>query len=246
MTNLLEENLNGLRLHYISENLDEFLAHCTKKSMNSREILERVCELELLDKSRRSVSRRVAAAKIGQYRHINEFDWDHPKQIDRPAIEALFNLDFIDKNRNVVFAGAQGLGKTMIARNLAHHAASKGHTVFNTTAAQLVMDLGSAESTAALMRKLRTYTRPRVLIIDEIGYLSFDHKSADLIFEIVNRRYEKCSIIMTTNLAFKDWGDVFPGAPCVTAMIDRLTHHCDIVKITGPSYRTKESKEKKE
>jgi DNA replication protein DnaC len=241
----LQENLKQLRLHYLSENLDDFLIHSQKESMTPVQIIERMVKLELIEKNKRSISRRIHLAKIGKFRPINEFDWNHPEQVDKQAIMSLFELDFIAKTRNVIFAGPQGLGKTMIARNLAHKAAIKGYSAYVTTAAQLVMDLGSAESSAALMRKLKTYTRPNLLVIDEIGYLSFDQKSADLIFEIINRRYEKGSIIITTNLAFKDWGEIFPGAPCVTAMIDRLTHHCDIIKLNGPSYRTKESKEKR-
>lgn len=245
MTEIIQENLQRLRLHYLAENLDDFLLRCTTESMTPIEIIERLAELETVDRNRRSISRRVQAAKIGNFRHISEFDWSHPKKLDQDRVMNLFNLEFVEKNRNIVLAGPQGLGKTMIARNLAHQAASKGYTSYYTTAAQLVMDLGSAESTPALMRKLKTYTRPKVLVIDEIGYLSFDHKSADLIFEIVNRRYESGPIIITTNLAFKDWGEVFPGAPCVTAMIDRLTHHCEVIKIEGTSFRTRESKEKK-
>jgi DNA replication protein DnaC len=245
MNKRLEEKLCSLKLHYLAENLDDFISECSVKKSTTREFIELLCELELLEKNRRTIDRRVAMAKIGNFRPINNFDWSHPTKVDRLGIEELFSLDFVEKNRNVVLAGPQGLGKTLIARNLAHHAANKGFTVFTTTASQLVIDLSSAESSAALTRKLRRYTKPRVLVIDEVGYLNFDHKSADLIFEIVSRRYEKGTIILTTNSAFKDWGSFFPGAPCVTAMIDRLTHHCDIFKIEGPSYRKRESKEKK-
>jgi DNA replication protein DnaC len=244
MKKLLEEKLGSLKLHYLAANLEDFILECSAKKVNARDFVEYLCELELLEKNRRTIDRRVAIAKIGNFRPINNFDWEHPEKIDRLGIEALFSLEFVEKNRNVVLAGPQGLGKTLIARNLAHHAANRGFTVFTTTASQLVIDLSSAESTAALKRKLRKYTKPRVLVIDEIGYLNFDHKSADLIFEIVSQRYEKGTIILTTNSAFKDWGSFFPGAPCVTAMIDRLTHHCDIFKIEGSSYRKKESKEK--
>ena len=240
----LQTNLKALKLNYLAEHLDEFLVNCEKSSLKPLEIIDRIADLEILEKNVRSTSQRIKTAKIGKFHHMQEFDWDHPNKINKDTIMDLFNLEFLKKNANVVIAGPQGLGKTMISRNLAYKAATKGYTALFTTAAKLVMDLGSAESSVALARKLKAYTRPRLLVIDEIGYLSFDQKSADLIFEIVNQRYECGSIVMTTNLAFKDWGEVFPGSPCVTAMIDRLTHHCEIIKIQGPSYRTKESKEK--
>ncbi len=241
----LEANLKTLKLNYLVEHLDDFLINCEKASLKPLEMIDRLTELEILEKNQRSTSQRIKTARIGKFRPMQEFDWEHPKKIDKDTIMHLFNLDFIKENRNVVIAGPQGLGKTMISRNLAYQAAIKGHSSLFTTAAQLVMDLGSAESSVALVRKLKMYAKPRLLVIDEIGYLSFDQKSADLIFEIVNRRYETGAIVMTTNLAFKDWGEVFPGSPCVTAMIDRLTHHCEIIKIEGPSFRTKESKGKK-
>jgi len=245
MTDVIQENLAKLKLHYLAENLDDFLIHAQKKSMTPLEIIDRFSELELVEKSKRRVEHRIKAARIGKFKPMNQFDWDWPKEIDRHTIESLLKLDFIKTQHNIFFAGAQGLGKTEIARNIAWNAATKGYSVLFTTASKLIMDLSSMDGTAALERRLKRYEKPDLLVIDEIGYLSFDHKSADLIFEIVNRRYEKGSIVMTTNLAFRDWHQIFPGAPCVTAMIDRLTHHCHIIKLAGPSYRSKEAKEQR-
>jgi len=237
----LHENLKSLRLNYLSEHLDEFLINCEKSSLKPLDMIDRMAELEILERNQRSTSQRIKTAKIGKFRHIQEFDWDHPKSINKDLVMGLFSLDFLKENRNIVIAGPQGMGKTLISKNLAYQAATKGYNSLFKTAAQIVMDLSSAESSVALVRKLKVYTRPKLLVIDEIGYLSFDQKSADLIFEIVNRRYENGSIIITTNLAFKDWGEIFPGSPCVTAMIDRLTHHCEIIKLTGDSYRRLEA-----
>lgn len=241
----LQTNLKILRLHYLHDNLDDFLITCDKNSLTPLETISRLAELEIIEKSQRSTAQRMKASKVGKFRHINEFDWDHPEKVDKDKIMDLFSLEFVKQKRNIILAGPSGLGKTMVARNLAFQAVSKGHTALVATAAQIVMDLGSAESTPALVRKIKTYAKPDLLVIDEIGYLSFDQKSADLIFEIVNRRYEAGSIAITTNLAFKDWSEIFPGSPCVTAMIDRLTHHCEVLKIEGPSFRTRESKRKK-
>ncbi len=241
----LQANLKTLRLHYLNDNLDDFLISCEKGSLAPMEIITKLAELEIIEKSQRTTAQRMKASKIGKFKHISEFDWAHPQLIDQSRIMDLFSLEFIKNKRNVILAGPSGLGKTMIARNLAFQAVSKGYTALVTTAAQVVMELGSAESTPALVRKIKNFVRPDLLILDEIGYLSFDQKSADLIFELVNRRYEAGSIVITTNLAFKDWGEIFPGSPCVTAMIDRLTHHCDVLKIDGPSFRTKESRRNK-
>ncbi len=192
-----------------------------------------------------STERRLQEARLGHYRAMADFDWQWPQEIDRPAIEELLTCAFVERHRNAIICGPQGIGKTMLTRNIGHSAVMVGHTVLFTAASKLVIDLSSQESAAALQRRLRYYERPHLLLIDEVGYLSFDHKAADFIFEIINRRYEHGSIVITTNLAFKDWHKIFPGAPCITAMIDRLTHLAEIVKISGDSFRVKESTAKK-
>ena len=235
------EQLQGLRLYYLAENLDQFLAHAAKSKWTHKDAVSRFAELETIDKSNRSTQQRLKSAKIGRTKLLNEFDWAWPKEIDRPVIEDLMLLNFIKHHQNIILAGSQGAGKTMVAKNIGLSAIALGKRVYFTTAADMVLDLGSQESTAALQRRIKHYTAPDLLIIDELGYLSFDHRSADLMFDIVSKRYETGSIVITTNLAFKEWGNIFQGAACVTALVDRLTHHCQIVKIIADSYRTKES-----
>ena len=135
----------------------------------------------------------------------------------------------------------QGLGKTMIAQNIAHQAILAGHSVLFVTAAQLLLDLGAQESARALDRRLRYYAQVGLLVIDEIGYLAFDNRNADLLFQVVSRRYEKKSLVLTTNLAFRDWHTIFPNATCATALIDRVVHHADVISIEGESYRLREA-----
>jgi len=241
----LYDELSELRLHYLAQNLDSFVDQAESAKTSPKDILSRMAELELVERSRRSTDRRLKEAKLGRFQPIQDYDWQWPKEIDRSAIEALFTKDFLESRKNVILAGAQGLGKTMIARNLGHYAVMSGYTSLFTTASALAIDLGAQESRHALQRRLKHYESRDLLIIDEIGYLSFDCKAADFIFEIVNRRYEKSAICISTNLAFKDWTQVFPGAPCVTAMIDRLTHHAKIIKIAGDSHRLRETKAKK-
>jgi len=238
----IHDDLVDLRLHYLAEHLHQFVAQAESAALKPIDIIIRAVELEQLDRSQRSIQRRLKEAKLGRFNMIQDFDWNWPKEVDRSTIESLFSCDYIKGHQNIILAGPQGLGKTMIAKNLAQQAAMRCFSVLYTTASAMVIDLGAQESKASLQRRLRFYESRDLLVLDEIGYLAFDNRAADFVFEIVNRRYEKGSIVITTNLPFKDWGQVFPGAPCVTAMIDRLTHHSKIIKIVGDSYRLRESK----
>lgn len=150
-------------------------------------------------------------------------------------------LEFLADARNIVLVAPQGLGKTMIAKNIAHAALSAGHSVLFVSAAQMLLDFTAQDSARALERRLRHYGRPSLLCIDEVGYLSYDTRNADLLFQIVSRRYENKSVVLTTNLAFSEWPSVFPNATCATALIDRTVHHADIIAIEGDSYRRREA-----
>ena len=236
------DNLKRLKLSYLVENFENFIEGCYKSKLTTSKIIERLCELEVLEKDRRGTERRLRQARLGKFKRIDDFDWAFPQNINRDSIENLLKTDFINRQENIILAGAQGLGKTMIAKNIAYQAVMKGKTALFTTASQMVMMLKSCDNQVDLNRMLKKYVQPDLLIIDELGYLSYDHQAADLIFEIINQRYEVGSIMMTTNLAFKDWNTIFPGAACLTAMIDRLTHHLQMIKIDGGSYRLKESK----
>ena len=240
----LSEDLKILRLHYTAENKDHLIKNWESESTSPGDILQKLTELELVEKSRRSTDRRLRSAKLGTFKQMANFDWSWPEGINHNQVEKILKLDFMDSKRNVILGGAQGLGKSMIAKNLGYQAVMKGKTVLFTTASKMILDLGSQEGNLALQRALKRYESPDLLILDELGYLSFDCKAADFIFEIVNRRYEQGSMVITTNLAFRDWGNVFPGAACLTALVDRLTHNAEIVKLTGKSFRMKESVDK--
>lgn len=243
MNQELDQDLRKLRLHYLSDHLEDFIAGCDKEKRTTKSVIERMTELELVEKERRSIESRLKEARLGRFKRMHEFDWAWLKKVDRAQIEKLFGADFIGAKRNLILAGAQGLGKTMIAKNIGHEAVMKGKSVLFTTASDLVMTLQAKDTQIELNRSLRRYTKPDLLIIDELGYLFYDCKAADLIFEVVNRRYEQGSILFTTNLAFKDWNKIFPAAACLTAMIDRITHHVDVVVLEGTSYRRKESRQ---
>jgi DNA replication protein DnaC len=198
------------------------------------------------ERARRSLERRLHDARIGRFKPLCDFDWNWPTRCDRAAIEALMTLDFLKDATNVVLVGQNGLGKTMLLQNIAHQALVAGHTVLFTTAGGLLGDLAALDSDSALRRRLQHYARPTLLAIDEVAYLSYSNRHADLMFELVSRRYENKSTLITTNRSFTEWKEVFPNAACVVALIDRLIHHAEIIAIEGESYRAKEARERNE
>ncbi len=232
-----------------AEHLEDFLARVTKARLTPVQILEEIVRMEEIDKARRSVASRLRRARIGRFKIITEFDWNWPKKIERDLIERALELDFVREGRNLVLLGSNGLGKTMIAKNVAYQAAMNGLSVLFTTAAEIIEDLRSC-SPEALRRRLARYTRPQLLCIDEVGYLSYDSYAADLLYKVVDRRYEQPgkndpssrSILLTTNLAFGDWNTVFPNATSIATLLDKLTHHADVTVLEGDSYRVHESK----
>ena len=153
-------------------------------------------------------------------------------------------LGFLGEAANVVLIGPNGVGKTTIAKNIGYTALLAGHTVLSVTASEMLNDLASHDTSSALQRRLRCYVAPALLLVDEVGYLSYDSRHGDLFFEIVSRRHEKKSIVLTTNRPFAEWNEVFPNSSCVTALVDRLVHRAEIIKIEGGSYRAKEAKER--
>ena len=237
----LADQLRSLGLRHTADNLDDLVAVATKRRHGVVEILERVAELENADRARRSLERRLLRSRIGRFKPVTDFDWSWPSRIDRTAVEAALKLDFVDQARNLVLVAPQGLGKTMLAKNIAHAAITAGHSVLVVTASQLLLDLAGQDSARALDRRLRHYTRPALLVVDEIGYLSYDNRNADLLFQIVSRRYEHKSLVLTTNLPFAEWSSIFPNAACATALIDRVVHHADVIAIEGDSYRRRDA-----
>jgi len=237
---MLKEGLKTLRLNYLATNLETVLTEIPAKAKTA-EALKHLIEAELLDKKTRQIESRLSQAKLGQFKPDDEYNWTWSKGITVEKYAELKRLDFIHKPENIIFVGNQGVGKTMLAKNLANLAANRGIKTLYTTASRIILDLGQCESSRELEKCLRKYEKCQLLVIDEIGYQNYDAKAGDFLFEIVNRRYQRTATIFTTNLAFKDWGNVFPGAASVTAMIDRITHHCHIIKQQGESYRAYDS-----
>ena len=238
----LARQLVQIGLHATAAGLDDFIARATTARCNARTLLDMIVHTECQERSRRSLERRLQRAKLGRFKPMADFDWNWPKRIDREGIERALTLDFVREGRNVILVGTNGLGKTMITKNIAHQAILAGHSVLFRTAADLIADL-QIDSPESRRRRLSHYARPQLLCIDEVGYLSYDAHAADLLYEVVNRRYEQKSVVITTNRAFKDWNTVFPNAACIATLLDRLTHHADVTLVEGQSYRVRESEQ---
>lgn len=196
------------------------------------------------ERQRRSLERRIRNAHLARFKPMADFDWSWPRKIDRELVQDLFCFGFLDDGDNIILMGPNGVGKSMIAHNLAHQALLRGFTVLFTTASALLSDLAGRDSARALQQRIHHYASPRLLCIDEVGYLSYDNRHADLLFEVINRRYGKLPTLITTNKPFSEWNEVFPNAACVVTLIDRLVHHAELVQIEADSYRLKEAKER--
>jgi len=240
--NNLGAQLAQIGLRSLPEQLDDFLARALKARWSAVQLLEQVAQTEIADRARRSLERRVRLSGIKRFKAMADFDWSWPTLIERDVIERALTLDFVPEARNLVLVGRNGLGKTMIAQNICHSAVLAGHSVLFRSAAALLEEL-HRQTPEGRRRKLRAYANVGILCVDEVGYLSFDDKAADLLYEVINRRYERKPVILTTNRPFKEWNEVFPNATCIVTLLDRLLHHADVTVIEGESYRVRESEQ---
>lgn len=243
----LHDDLTDLGIRGVAESLDDFIARAKKSKWKPEQLLEEIVRLERDDRARRSLERRHSRSRIGSFKPMSDYDWSWPDGLDRAAVERALSLRFVDDGANLVIVGAHGLGKTMLLKNLAHQAVLAGHGVLFVTAAKMLGELAGIDSPSKLERRLKHYSNVRFLCVDEVGYLSYDSRAADLLFEVITRRYQASrSIALTTNLPFSQWDTVFPHATCTIALVDRLMHRADIIKIEGSSWRRKESLERRE
>jgi DNA replication protein DnaC len=241
-SNSLSAQLQQIGLRAVPGELDDFLARAAKSRWSPRQILEQLAQEEVAERSRRSLERRLRLSGIKRFKPMADFEWDWPTKIERDVIERALTLDFLPENRNLVLVGRNGLGKTMIAQNLCHAAVMAGYSVLFRSAGALLEEL-HRQSPEGRRYKLRKYANVGLLCIDEVGYLSFDDKAADLLYEVVNRRYERKPVVLTTNRPFKEWNEVFPNATCIVTLLDRLLHHAEVTVIEGESYRVRESEQ---
>lgn len=240
----LVENLNNLRLTFIAENFKQSAVHAAAKNLDHTAYLEGLIEGETALKHEISIKNKIKNARLPYTKTLEQYNWNYPSKINRMQIENIFRLDFIEQKKNIIFLGGCGVGKTHLSIAIAERACSKGFSVLFTPAIDIINNLSGASCENTLDKAIRKYTLPKLLVIDELGYLPIDKLGANLLFQIISKRYETGSILLTGNRAFKEWPKIFDNDSTVTsAVLDRLLHHSEVVIIEGKSYRMKDKTE---
>jgi DNA replication protein DnaC len=231
--------LSELGLNTASELLDAKLEDSLHKEATYLTFLNELLETEIQEKRRRSEETRLKLSRLPHRKTLEEFEFSFQPSIDTKQIKELSTLAFVARAENVIFLGPPGVGKTHLAVGLAMQALRSGMTVYYADLAHLIADLKRAAEQDRLDRRWRVYTRPDILIIDEVGYMQLNRASAELLFRVICERYENGSIILTSNKSFGEWGELMSDTVIATAILDRLLHHAHIINIRGESYRLK-------
>src|SRR5262245_25498474 len=235
----LDAQLVRLYLSHVKSHYQELATKAAQKQLPHLDYLAALIEGEATVRENRAIERRIKKARFPMLKTMEDFQWSWPKKINRPQIQNLFRLAFFATNTNIVFIGNVGLGKTHIALALGHATCIGGHSVLLTTAVDIINTLAAAQSAGRLKREISRYLKPRLLVIDELGYLPIDKHGADLLFQIISQRYEQAPMVITTNRAYKHWSQIFNNDSTLTsAILDRILHHVDTVIIEGKSFRT--------
>jgi DNA replication protein DnaC len=238
------DHLSYLKLPFIRENYEVIAKTAARKQWDHIRYLSELVEQESKLRRDRCIHRRIKMARFPVIKTMDQFDWSWPKKINQAQVKNLFRLKCIEEKSNVVFIGSVGVGKTHIAIALGYQACLKNNTVLFTSAIDAVNNLVAAQHAGQLKQELKKYLKPSLLIMDELGYLPIDKNGADLLFQIISERYERGSIIITTNRVFKEWPEIFNNDTTLTsALLDRLLHHTEAVLIEGDSYRMRKVKE---
>ena len=237
----LDNHLDYLKLPYLKENCRPFAAEGNSNHWTHLDYLARLIEGEAAARQDRAILRRIKDARFPVVKTLDTFRWDWPKKINRLQIQDLFRLRFIDEKANAIFLGLCGLGKSHLATALGYAACQQGYSVLFANTIDVINTLSAAQAQGALKTNLKRYLSPALLILDELGYLPIDQRGADLLFQVISQRYERGSIVITSNKAFKQWPTIFNGDSTITsAVLDRLLHHAETILIEGASFRMKD------
>lgn len=236
----LANNLEALELNRFRENLDKYLDLISDNKKTALDAIYELTELEINFRREQAIKGCVKVANFPFLKEINEFDFGFQPSLDKAKIMDLVSLRFIENNENIIFCGTPGVGKTNLAVSIGIEAAKKRYCVYFITFQDLIAQLKKAESENRLETRIKFFCRYKLLIIDELGYQKMDVNSANLFFNLIAKRYEKLSTIITTNSPFSKWADIFQEPVLTNALLDRLLHHCSVININGPSYRLKD------
>ena len=240
-TTLLHQQLDFLKLPAIQAHYSELAQAAAQQSWSHVEYLSRLIDAQYQQHLQHTVQRRIQTARFPVVKTLEQFHWDWPKKINRLQVQNLFRLEFLAQKANAIFLGTVGLGKSHLAIALGYAACLECHTVLFANAIDAINHLSAAQKKSTLKTELSKYLRPKLLILDEIGYLPIDQHGADLLFQIISQRYERGSIVLTTNKPFKQWASIFNNDSVVaSAVLDRLLHHAETVIIEGSSFRMKD------
>jgi DNA replication protein DnaC len=240
---LLDHHLKTLRLPTMLREYDKVAQQCATDAVDYPRFLLRLVELELLDRDRRAVERRIKAARFEVVKTFDTFDFLAIPSLNKQLVLDLARCDYIDRRENVLALGNSGTGKTHIALALGLAACQKGYRVRFATAAGLVHELMEARDEKRLLRIQKQLAGYQLLIIDELGFVPLSRTAAELLFEIFSQRYERGATLVTSNLPFNEWTEILGTERLTGALLDRLTHHIHILEMNGESYRLKESKQ---
>ena len=238
--NSLINNLEVLGLNRMKENIDKYLDMIADGSKTALDAIYELTEMEIGFKTEQAITGCVKVANFPYLKEINEFDFSFQPSIDKSKIMDLMTLRFIEKAENVIFCGTPGVGKTNLAVSIGIAAAKHRYCVYFITFQDLISQLKKASAENRLETRIKWFCRYKLLIIDELGYQKMDIDSANLFFNLIAKRYEKLSTIITTNSPFSKWADIFNEPVLTNALLDRLLHHCSVININGPSYRLKD------
>ncbi len=238
--NSLNNNLEELGLNRFRENLDAYLDMIANGTKTALDALYELTEKEIRFRTEQSITGCVKVANFPYLKEINEFDFNFQPSLDKAKIKELMTLRFIEKAENIIFCGTPGVGKTNLAVSIGIEAAKHRYCVYFITFQDLISQLKKAASENRLEARIKWFCRYKLLIIDELGYQKMDVVSANLFFNLIAKRYEKLSTIITTNSPFSKWSDIFQESVLPNALLDRLLHHCSVININGPSYRMKD------